>query len=207
MIKRVLIVVVTAASFGTVAHAVPVNFYMEGTVRSICTPAYNPPCDSTPYNLSVGDTVYARATYDDSVISAVGDSFVEFGNGGNSFGWSLTFELGSITLNETNEAWYAYPSPRLHFIDGVFFGFEYESYAGFNGSPVEFSALGRNFEDPDWGLGSSWNLDTLSITPVDAVSVPEPATLALLALGLAGLAVSARRRRPAAVSLHAASRA
>jgi len=63
------------------------------------------------------------------------------------------------------------------------------------------ASAGESFTDMDFtsqlGAGHAPALDNVTLGEVNASAVPEPASLLLLSLGLAGLAFSRRRREPA----------
>jgi hypothetical protein len=76
--------------------------------------------------------------------------------------------------------------------DQFFFGYTYES------GPL-ITLLDANFLNPNGWLGSPWDWtfnDGITATYVDnPTSVPEPGTLALLGIGLLGMAASRRRKK------------
>lgn len=171
----------TMIAMAAPASAALVNFSIQGTVRSVNS--------INAFGLTVGESVFATAMYDDSLVSLTGASSVSFGFGGNSFGMPLMFDIGSVMLNQRNDVSFASTFPLLAFLDGAFASFNFNAEPGVNNSPVDFETFFFAFNGQD-GLAGDWNIESLSITP----KVPEPTTLALLGLGLAGFAAATRRK-------------
>lgn len=164
----------------TNAHAIPVNFSIEGTVNS--TSGMN------PFGLSVGDSVFANATFDDSFINVMGSSEVEFGMTGNAFGSSLAFNIGSLSFSESSDVDFDDIFPTLNFNDGLFIGFDYVGNI-FETFGLGFSGFNAGIEN----LQGSWNADSATITPV--TNVPEPSSMLLLGLGVIGLLGFSRKEK------------
>jgi len=175
-------------SFVSAANAIPVNLSIQGTVDSTL--------GMNPFGLSVGDNVFANATFDDGLIAPIGNSTVEFGTDGNAFGSILTFTIGSITYNEFNDVDYIGDTlPGLAFRDGSFNDFDFVADAGVNGAIADFDAGGLAFSGFNAGIQNlfgTWDIDTLSITPV--APVPEPSSMVLLGLGVIGLFGAKRKK-------------
>lgn len=70
-----------------------------------------------------------------------------------------------------------------------------ESGSGAVGNSLQLSGAGRVYEDFAWTGESTNTAGTVNTGQRFVAAVPEPGTLALLALGLAGVAVSRRRRQ------------
>ena len=165
----------------------PVNLLIEGTINS----ARN----TNPYNLSVGDSVFASASFDNNLITSAGSSEIGFGTNGNAFGGSLNLMIGSRNFNEQDDIDYFGFFPTLTFDNGLFSCIEFVSEFGRNSRRL-FESFGLDFDRINQNNGrvqitGSWDISTLSITPT--ASVPEPTTMMLLGLGIMGLVGSKRR--------------
>lgn len=166
--------------------AVPVNFSVEGIVDFAFLPG-----SGNAFNLNVGDPISVTGMFDDDAVAPLGLSEVSFGAGTGNM---MDLFLGDITLNETNDVDYVVGFPFLLFEDGVFAGFDYEADIGANGSPVEVAIFGELFIGVDASFNfvdGFFDLDSFETTPK---TVPEPATLALLTIGLVGVGFAGRRK-------------
>ncbi len=130
----------------------------------------------TPYNLSrnlftdnfgLGMTILIAGTYDMFAVNAGHFAFP------GSAVFTITTNLGTYTFNETVSV--AYNQGPLTFL-----GFEADA--------------GEFFTSVNWTWGFS-GVNAVGVTDVQLGSIPEPATLALLGLGLAGLGFNKRRSK------------
>lgn len=154
-----------------------------------------------PFGLANGDSISGSAIYDDAAI--VGTSANEFFDINAQAGWSFSITLGSFTFTDSDVT---DPTFTAFFFDmGTFDGIEFfvepitigtfrdlliEDFDGGRSLFVEeFSGL-----NPEVYLEADWDFANASTPVAVNVAVPEPTTLALLGIGLAGLGFSKRRK-------------
>lgn len=164
---------------------------LTGSVTA-CDPAYAPDC-----TFEVGTPTRTRVIFDHNLVDRVGRHTYPIGQ---LYG-TLTIQIGSMEQSERNDFFYwneiwpesprhGWYNPDLIFEDGRLVGFNF--FSGFDGD--EALRLSRSFEF-DAGFGSRGTLAT-----VPPRFMPESGTLALLGIGLAGLALTRRRRQPNCVA-------
>ena len=169
------------------AYAIPITLTIDAEVMN--------PEIGNPYGLSDGDVITATAMFDDDLIDPNGTSFIQLGIGGNAFGGTLTFVVGSLIFTETMDDGFATGFPQLTFEDGIFDNFNYQTTIGMNGATEYFSSSanssgGTNFGGT--GIFGNYDLSSTSTMPTPT-AVPEPGTLTLFGLGLLGLGVARRQ--------------
>jgi len=153
------------------------------------------------FGLDAGDQVSLKATFDYSVINGSGLESVGFGlDSGNS----LSLFMGDLTFDKD----FSLSFPLINFVDGIFSGIDYFAYSDENGAPANLFSHGTNWAS--FGTGNNnnqlqaasnsqqwvtgiWDDDTLSIT--ETPNIPEPAPLALAAIGLLGAWIASHRRK------------
>ena len=127
---------------------------------------------------------------DDTFYSGITGPAVTFGTGGeflaDSGGGAI---VGLGTFDETSGGVVAVP---LDYVSGAALG---TSTATFAGATIMSLGLTPGSYQWTWGSGPTTDTFTIDIVGVGATAVPEPATWAMMLLGLAGLALAGARPR------------
>jgi hypothetical protein len=132
------------------AHAAPVDFTVQGVVTNAS--------DLNPYSVFIGDSVVATGSFDDSLISTYGSSYIRFGAGTAQF---ITLHLGEVSLAGESATGFADGYlPVLRFHNGVPVSIAFEAAAGEAGSPVTFTSAGADFGGPD--IDGSWDFSSFA---------------------------------------------
>lgn len=187
------------------AHAVLVMTSFEGTVTE-------DNLGSNPFGLTVGDTIFGTATYDDALVAGVSTNEAIDIDG--LAGWDFTITLGSFSFSQSDVTDPTFTTFffNLGQLDGIEFFIEPIDIGAFTDLVIEDFNGGQSLfvEDativpPTVYLEADWDFaNATDPEPIDQQEIPEPASILLFAAGLAGLGWANRRFRPAARTPHAA---
>ena len=155
-----------------------------------------------PFGLTTGDAVSGVATWDDAdVLGTSADEDISI----NGFvGYDFTITLGSFSFSQSDVTDPAFTKFWFNFgqFDGIEFFIEPIDIGAFTNLLIEDFNGGRSLFVEDATSGSpiylelDWDFPNADTRPVGSQpTVPEPATLALLSLGLAGLGFTRRRMK------------
>ena len=172
------------------SFALQVNFTFNGVLTNVFSNPVN------PFGVVLGDTVTVNGMFDDVALTGSGSEAVFFGVGSGNM---LAVEIGNTTFNDTQDTGYAIGTyPRLNFLDGVLTKFEF-----ITGGPAPTFATGGpltpglQFEANVNNVSGVWDASTFATTPKGEppVGLAEPSSIALMAIGLAGVASIRRRKK------------
>ena len=138
------------------ARADSVNFSFEGTVTE------DECCDFYPYKVVTGDTVKVTGTFDDDVLTGIGEESVLFGSGNDTN--TLQIDIAPFIFDETDDRRYSDGEfPVLRFLNGSLVSFDFFKIPGFPG----FRSVSDVFESADF-LSGTWDYDlSFKMSPVD----------------------------------------
>ena len=189
-LKRSAVLAALIAALGTRAEATPIDLTGQAGTFQLFFPNASTSV-SGPYSFTVGPGAEIAG--------------VSWGN----ITWSLDIDVSTLTFGFNDAgcctSGATFTGPVVTFTGGGFPGLSLVSLsstniAGFAASGVSFSsnAIGVNVQG-GFDLRNNRNV-VLSASGPEIATVPEPATLTLTALGLAGVVTRYRRRRSRPVS-------
>jgi len=138
----------------------------------------------------IGDTISATGSQLGPASATIGAGVEFVGVGG-----FLQFDFGASTLTISDgvvSSWSAFGNYVFSGFDQTITGLSIASNTGFSGSIVNNFSFTSNSITFDFNPSSQRTADSVLVFNIQ--QVPEPATLALLGLGLAGLGFSRRKQ-------------
>ena len=170
-VKGICSVFLMAISF-SYAHATTINFTLTGTVQH--TYENDNWYGANPFGLHVGDTITAKASFDDSLIKTYGTSLIDFDRPDIEMFITVGNTIYSDADDFSGGAW-------LYFYNGNFDGLSYSS------NDREFDSSNFCCDFYGYDFDGQW-------TSMEVSAVPVPAAVWLFGSGLIGLVGFARRK-------------
>jgi hypothetical protein len=137
-----------------------------------------------PFGVGLGSPIDIHVTYDKALLTGIGDEFIEIDDN-PAFG--LTISLGALTFDASDDGLFGSGFPKLGFLDGSLATIDFLVDFSFGGYADLTLLLFESLEIID-------NEDFERVLVAGTLGIPEPSSLALLAIGVAALSVRRRRR-------------